>query len=211
MSCRRRGDGENEMRLGWPLVRRSNRWPEGLLEFVVPEIGPCWGSVVSLICLHALAFFLRTFGYCACSQPCREGYPSYGRKGRNGKHEKRRGKRKVCLPYLKYMRPLLPTFATVNWRPSRPPEPPSGVISAFSQLPPLLARSVRFLSSCDRRSVMGTRGFATVAVAATRVLSFLPALPDISESIFPPKATGLCGEPPLNLAWCSIFARGLKE
>jgi hypothetical protein len=84
---------------------------------------------------------------------------------------------------LKYMRPLLPTFATVKCLPSRPADPPSGVMSNFSvpSASDFLARLAGAFSSCDFRSVTGTKGFA--AGAATRLLLFhLPgpvSLPNI--------------------------------
>ena len=66
----------------------------------------------------------------------------------------------TCLPYLKYMRPLFPTLATANCLPSRPAEPPSGAISHLSSSwLAFLGRRAARISSCDLRSVTGSRGF----------------------------------------------------
>lgn len=66
----------------------------------------------------------------------------------------------TCLPYLKYMRPLFPTLATANCLPSRPAEPPSGAISHLSSSwLAFFGRRPARISSCDRRSVTGSRGF----------------------------------------------------
>ncbi len=73
------------------------------------------------------------------------------------------GCRRRCsdmLPYLKYMRPLFPTLATANCLPSRPAEPPSGVISHLSSSwLGFFGRRAARISSCDLRSVTGSRGF----------------------------------------------------
>lgn len=67
------------------------------------------------------------------------------------------------LSYLKYILPLLPTLATLNWRPSLPAEPPSGTTSHLSaSVFPLPL--CRVLSSCDLRSVSGTRGRTEVVL-----------------------------------------------
>jgi hypothetical protein len=79
------------------------------------------------------------------------------------------GHEAVEKSYLKYIRPLFPTFATVNCLPSRPAEPPSGAMSNFSpSASTFLTRHAATFSSCDFRSVTGTRGFA--ATGGMRIL-----------------------------------------